>query len=98
MEKRLGIDRRQTNALRLVDGAGDGLPGLFIDDFAGRWLAQTFSETKPSIEGDFGCYSLYWKALVKNAAAAPQHIAGEFVSKPFHILESGLLFEVDFQS
>jgi 23S rRNA (cytosine1962-C5)-methyltransferase len=98
IEKRSGIDRRQTNAVRLVDGTGDGLPGLFIDDFAGRWLAQTLSETKPSFENDLGFYSLYWKALVKNAAAAPQHLAGELVTKPFHILESGLLFEIDFQS
>jgi 23S rRNA (cytosine1962-C5)-methyltransferase len=98
IKQRRGIDRLQTNAVRLVDGAGDGLPGLFIDDFAGRWLAQTFYETKPSFEDDFGYQSLYWKALVKNAAAAPQHLAGELVTKPFHILESGLLFEIDFQS
>jgi 23S rRNA (cytosine1962-C5)-methyltransferase len=98
IEKRCGIDRQKTNALRLVDGAGDGLPGLIIDDFAGRWLAQTFSETKPSIDGALGYHSLYWKALVKSAATAPRHLAGESVSEPFEILESGLLFEIDFQA
>jgi 23S rRNA (cytosine1962-C5)-methyltransferase len=97
VEKRRGIDRQKTNALRLVDGAGDGLPDLIIDDFAGRWLAQTFSETKPSIDGALGYHSLYWKALVKGAGTAPRHLAGELVSRPFHILESGLLFEIDFQ-
>ncbi len=32
-----------TDALRLLDGAGDGaaFDGLFIDDFAGRWMVQT---------------------------------------------------------
>jgi len=86
IEKRHTIDRRQTNALRLVDGPGDRLPDLIIDDFAGRWLVQTLSEAKPSIDPDLGFQSLYWKALVKNASALPQHLAGELVSRPFAIL------------
>jgi 23S rRNA (cytosine1962-C5)-methyltransferase len=98
IEKRRPIDREKTNAVRLVDGAGDELPGLIIDDFAGRWLAQTSSETKPSLDGDFGYHSLYWKPLVKNAIAAPQYLAGESISDPFPILESGMAFEIDFHA
>ena len=37
--KRLPVRSDQTNAVRLFDGAGDGRPGLIIDDFAGRWIA-----------------------------------------------------------
>jgi 23S rRNA (cytosine1962-C5)-methyltransferase len=98
IEKRHTIDRQQTNALRLVDGRGDRLPDLIIDDFAGRWLVQTLSEAKPSIDRDLGFQSLYWKALVKNTGASPQHLAGEPVSRPFAVLESGLAFEIDFQA
>jgi 23S rRNA (cytosine1962-C5)-methyltransferase len=98
IEKRRRIDRRKTNALRLVDGAGDGVPDLIIDDFAGRWLAQTFSEKKPSIDGVLGFHSLYWKTLVRGRSAAPQYLAGDEINRPFSILESGLQFEIDFHS
>jgi len=98
IEKRRTIDRKKTNAVRLVDGPGDELPGLIIDDFAGRWLAQTFSETNPSLGGDLGFHSLYWKPLVKNASAAPQYLAGESITGPFAILESGMAFEIDFHA
>ncbi len=43
-EKRRSIRTIQTNAVRLLDGSGDGLPGLIIDDFAGRWMVQTQDE------------------------------------------------------
>jgi 23S rRNA (cytosine1962-C5)-methyltransferase len=98
IEKRHIIDRQKTNALRLVDGPGDGLPGLIIDDFAGRWLAQTLTEAKPFIDADLGYHSLYWKPLVKSANTAPQHLAGELLNEAFAILESGLVFEVDFRA
>jgi len=98
IKKRQMIDRQKTNALRLVDGPGDGLPDLIIDDFAGRWLVQTLFKAKPSIERDLGFQSLYWKPLVKSAGASPQHLAGESISRPFAILESGLAFEIDFQA
>ena len=87
IEKRHTINREKTNAVRLVDGPGDELPGLIIDDFAGRWLAQTLSKAKPSVGRDLGFQSLYWKALVKNAIAAPQYLAGEYIAEPFAILE-----------
>jgi 23S rRNA (cytosine1962-C5)-methyltransferase len=98
IEKRRTVDRKKTNALRLVDGSGDGLPGLIIDDFAGRWFAQTLTETKPFIDADLGYHSLYWKPLIKSANTAPEHLAGELANEPFAILESGLLFEIDFRA
>ena len=36
-----------TDALRLLDGAGDGLDGVEIEDFAGRWLVQTRDRAYP---------------------------------------------------
>jgi 23S rRNA (cytosine1962-C5)-methyltransferase len=98
IEKRNAIDRKMTNALRLVDGPGDGFPGLIIDDFAGRWLAQTSCETKPSLDPNLKYRSLYWKPLIKNLIAPPGHLNGELIEEPFNILEEGLAFEVDFQA
>jgi 23S rRNA (cytosine1962-C5)-methyltransferase len=98
IEKRRTIDREKTNALRLVDRQGDGLPDLVIDDFAGRWLVQTLSKTRPLIERDLGFQSLYWKPLVKNAIAVPHYLGGESITGPFTILESGMLFEIDFHA
>ena len=37
-----------TNACRLIDGAGDYLPGIYLDDFAGRRLLSTSSSSKGS--------------------------------------------------
>jgi 23S rRNA (cytosine1962-C5)-methyltransferase len=96
IEKRRTIDRQKTNAFRLVDGFGDDLPDLIIDDFAGRWLAQTLSGAIPSLESGLGYQSFYWKPL--GEAASPRHLAGQSVDQPFAILESGLVFEIDFHA
>ena len=39
--KRQHLLDEQTNALRLVDGAGDGVPGVIVETFADRWLVST---------------------------------------------------------
>ena len=99
----------QTDALRLLDGAGDGpaFAGLFIDDFAGRWLVQTsrpgqtppdFLRTMPAGPGT--PRSIYWKRLDSRDQhqQAPVHWAGEPVAEPFAIRENDLLYRIDFQS
>ena len=97
-EKRRPILGHQTNALRLFDGAGDGLPGLSIDDFAGRWIVQTLDEREPGFDPELGFRSLYWKPLVKTFTVGLKHLAGEPVAAPFGVLESGLRYEIDFQA
>lgn len=97
-EKRRAIRSDQTNAVRLVDGAGDGLPGLIIDDFAGRWIVQTLNEREPSIDPAAGYRSLYWKPSLKTGKPTPKHLGGETVEEPFSVLESGLNFEIDFRA
>jgi 23S rRNA (cytosine1962-C5)-methyltransferase len=97
-EKRAKIRNDRTNALRLVDGSGDGLPHVLIDDFAGRWIVQTMSETKPALDPGLGYRSLYWKPLLKTNNSAPNHIGGATVEGPFIVLESGLQFEIDFRT
>ena len=97
-EKRRAIRENQTDALRIFDGSGDGLNGLLIDDFAGRWLVQTFDERTPTPDPDLGFRSLYWKPMLKTNTLAPTHLAGEPLHAPFLVRESGLRFEIDFQA
>lgn len=97
-EKRRAIRNNQTNAVRLFDGSGDGLPGLIIDDFADRWIVQTSDEREPALGPALGYRSLYWKPLLKTSKMGPIHLGGELVDKPFRVLESGLEFEIDFRA
>ena len=78
-EKRRNLRSSQTNALRLMDGAADGVSGLVIDDFDGRWIAQTLNEREPAIDGAAGYRSLYWKPQLKTGQTGPKHLAGETV-------------------
>ena len=39
--RRLPFPDEETNAFRLLDGEGDGLPGVEIDELAGHWLVST---------------------------------------------------------
>jgi 23S rRNA (cytosine1962-C5)-methyltransferase len=97
-EKRRTIRSDQTNAVRLFDGSGDGLPSLSIDDFAGRWIVQTLDKREPTLDPAVGYRSLYWKPLLKTSNPGPKHLGGEPVQDPFYVLESGVKFEIDFQA
>jgi 23S rRNA (cytosine1962-C5)-methyltransferase len=97
IDKRRSIRSPDTNAIRLVDGSGDGLVDLIIDDFAGRWLMQTKSLSTPAVlPGSLGYLSLYWKRLRQTERAGPVLLAGTPVDRPFLILEEGRSFEIDF--
>ena len=98
IDKRKAIRSHETNAIRLVDGSGDDLAGLVIDDFAGRWLMQTKSGGAPVLPTGLGYQSLYWKQLHETEKASPKPVAGEPVNRPFSIQECGRLFEIDFQA
>ena len=93
-----------TDALRLIDGAGDGreFDGLFIDDFAGRWLVGTSrpGQTPPEWLRGAGARSIYWKHLDSRGEhqRPPALWAGEEVKGAFTVRENGLAYRVDFQS
>jgi 23S rRNA (cytosine1962-C5)-methyltransferase len=99
IHKRRSIRSPDTNAIRLVDGSGDRLADLTIDDFAGRWLMQTKGGSAPAaLPGNLGYQSLYWKRLHQTEKAAPVLLAGTPADRPFPILEGGRSFEVDFHA
>jgi 23S rRNA (cytosine1962-C5)-methyltransferase len=97
-EKRHSIRTGQTNAVRLLDGSGDGFPGLTIDDFAGHWMVQTQDEREPEFDPNLGYLSLYWKPMLKTGRTDVKHLAGATLQEPFCVLESGLQFEIDFRA
>jgi 23S rRNA (cytosine1962-C5)-methyltransferase len=87
-----------TNALRLVDGEGDGLPGIEIEDFAARWLVQTRDAVFPEwLRGVRGPRALYWKRLGEQKEA-PVWVEGQRVMEPFEVTENGMRFWIDFSA
>ena len=99
--KRSGLLDSSTNAIRLIDGSGDGLPGLILETYADRWLVSTTGDQlAPPVREwlrDQGV-SCYWKRLDQHQKESPAHLSGAEVREPFLILENGIAFEISFQS
>jgi 23S rRNA (cytosine1962-C5)-methyltransferase len=91
----------ETDALRLIDGAGDGLPGVIVEALAGRLLLSTSGTQVPVgvrawlLERRA---SAYWKRLDQHQKESPAHLCGPLQDEPFIIMENGRRFEVSFQS
>jgi len=99
--KRKPLLTEQTDAVRLIDGAGDGLPGVFLETFAGRWLLSTTANTVPAAVGEWlrdRGVSCYWKRLDQHQKESPAHFCGPVVSEPFAIRENGIVYEISFHS
>lgn len=90
-----------TDAYRLIDGAGDALPGIYLETFADRWLLSTQA---PNIAPPLRTWlnesgkTVYWKKLDQHEKESPQHLCGPKQDEPFLIRENGLRFQVSFQS
>lgn len=99
--KRAGLLDGGTDAVRLVDGAGDGVPGFALEEYAGRWMAMTpggeiRQDAKAWLKGSGR--SVYWKRLDQHQKESPVHLCGEAMEGAFAIRENGLEFEVSFES
>lgn len=99
--KRASLLSARTDALRLVDGAGDGIPGVILESFAGHWLISTKGEQlAPALREwlvDQG-HPTYWKRLDQHRKESPTHLCGSPVDQPFLAHEHGLALEISFQS
>jgi 23S rRNA (cytosine1962-C5)-methyltransferase len=99
--KRAALLTGDTDAVRLIDGAGDGLPGVFLETFAGRWL---FSTTTDRLAPELRAWaeeqgvSCYWKRLDQQQKESPAHVCGPETNEPFLIRENGVGYEISFQS
>ena len=91
----------ETNAARLIDGSGDGLPGLILETFAGRWLVSTPDDRlDPKLREwlrDQG-HSCYWKRLDQHQKESPTHLCGPETNGPLLMRENGIHLEISFQS
>jgi 23S rRNA (cytosine1962-C5)-methyltransferase len=101
IEKRSFVLNHDTNAARLIDGEGDHLPGYELETFAERWLLST-RDREPNRDiirwlREQG-HTTYWKRLDQHQKESPVHLSGPTQDQPFEILESGLKFEISFQS
>ena len=91
----------ETDAGRLIDGSGDGLPGLILETFAGRWLVSTPDDRlDPKVRQWLRDQrvSCYWKRLDQHQKDSPTHLCGPETNGPFLIKENGVSLEVSFQS
>lgn len=99
--RRAALRQPGTDALRVIDGAGDGFAGCVVEEFADRWLLSTSVVRVPAaLEGWLeasGC-SVYHKSLDQHQKEAPRHRFGPAVETPFLISEWGVRYEISFQS
>ena len=102
-------DPQFTNAFRLIHGASDGWPGLFVDKLGDHLLAQSEHELREEqrtkleqLARTHGALGVYHKALNRNVRqskvtdASPQLVFGEAAPERFHIRENGLTYELSF--
>jgi len=91
----------ETDAVRLIDGAGDGLKGLILEAFADRWLTSTTNRgIAPAVmewlrDQKICCYG---KRLDQHQKESPEHLCGPESNEPFLIRENDARFEISFQS
>ncbi len=98
---RAAILTGDTDSARLVDGAGDGLPGLIIETFAGRHLVSTMGGSIPHGAREWleeSGYPGYWKRLDRHARESPVYLSGPAADAPFLMKENGIELELSFQA
>jgi 23S rRNA (cytosine1962-C5)-methyltransferase len=101
LARRAPLRQPGTDALRLVDGEGDGLPGLELEDYAGRWLLSTRDRQPPRELVEWlreKKRPVYWKRLDQQQKESPAHLCGPEQEEAFAIREGGLAFEISFQA
>ena len=101
-ELRSALPLGDTDACRLVDGAGDGLPGIYLDTYAGRYLFSTEVPAAPPELRNWASarphLSTYWKRLDQRDKESPFHLGGPRQDGPFEIREQGVQFLVSLQA
>ena len=91
----------ETDLVRLIDGDGDGLPGIILENFGPGWLISTQEgrlDRRIMDELSRLAPSLYWKRLDQHLKEAPQHLSGPELREFFTGKENGLISRLSFQS
>ncbi len=95
------LNDKDTSALRLFDGLGDGLDDVFLETFADRWIISTRDKTLPQGVEKFlnaSKKTVYWKRLDRQQKEDPTHLYGPSQDEPFIASESGVNYQISFQA
>lgn len=100
--KRDAIRTNGTDTLRLIDGTGDGVPGLVLEAFANHWLIST-ADSRPLPAWlmpwlNQSGRSCYHKRLDQHQKESPHLLCGPEIAKPFLIRENGVAYEASFSA
>lgn len=101
LEKRSSLNPTETNLIRLIDGAGDGLAGIYLETYGEAWLVSTSSPgLNPDLRDTLSKYNrpLYRKRLDQHQKESPVHLSGPEMPEFFLGLENGLKSRLSFQS
>ncbi|MBK1883028.1 class I SAM-dependent rRNA methyltransferase [Luteolibacter pohnpeiensis] len=101
LAKRKALLNPNTDAVRLIDGIGDQLPGTILEAFADHWLLSTTSDfIDPEVRQWLRDqpHSCYWKRLDQHQKESPVLLSGKPVTEPFLAKENGINYEISFQS
>ncbi len=101
ISKRKHLLSSNTNALRLIDGLGDGVADHFLETYADRWVISTRTDQiHPQLKAWLKEQnrSIYWKQLHQSQKTSPSHYAGDPVPEPFLARENGVNYKVSFQA
>ncbi len=101
LAKRETLKSSDTDLIRLIDGAGDGLPGLILESYGGNWLVSTTrSRLDPGIVESLAPFGrpLYWKRLDQHQKESPRHLQGPELPEFFTGKENGLIARLSFKS
>lgn len=97
------IDPEKTNAFRLIHGAADGWPGLYVERLGDFVLAQSEGSLSPSqlewveeCARRFSSCGIYHKILQREARTAPQWVRGEKAPPEVIVRENGIQFALRF--
>ena len=106
--RRALIPTRATNALRLIHGESDGLPGFVADSYAGVLVVQVLSagceRWRDALLGivheKSGCSAIYERSdtearELEGLTPRSGRLAGSMPDGPVRIVENGIEYEVD---
>jgi len=99
--KRSHLLNSNTNALRLLDGSGDGLADHFLECYADKWIVATRTG---QIHNDLYAWlkgqdkTVYWKQLDKNQKLNPTLLFGPPVTGTFFAKESDIQYHISLES
>jgi 23S rRNA (cytosine1962-C5)-methyltransferase len=101
ISKRVHLLNEETDALRLLDGIGDGLEDTFLETFSNQWIISTRDKRLPRDVEIFlrsTGKTVYWKQLDQHQKEDPTHLCGPKKDAAFIARESGVNYRISFQS